>query len=141
MNQTEEFTFENVTMYRMGSMFGTSRVDCRTLKVTTGVKYAQYSDAVRVEYVEKGKRSARAGVLCGAEKWIRVCLEKDAIDAPPAMIPNGNGSSISRYSSCDPRWTTDFEDAADAAGVPWLMAIGAGIREGEYLERCKAVRG
>lgn len=134
----ETFTFDNATMYR-DAMFGVSRTDCRTITITTGVKYAQYDDAVKVVYTEKGKRTPRGTVLCGAELWIRVVATKDAISPDSGMVPNGDGSRTSRYTSCDPRYRTDFEDKLDASHVTPLISIGIGDREGAHLERCLAM--
>lgn len=44
-------------------MGNVTRTDCRSLTVETGVKYAQYNNAVRVTWLAKGKRKARATVL------------------------------------------------------------------------------
>lgn len=119
-------TFENVTLYRRGSMFGINRTDCRMLTITTGQKYAQYDNAIRIQYVEKGKRSARTFML-DYDPWLRVVSVSDAIKPADAMVQIGGGSRHLRYASCDPRWTTDFED--QLAGVPILLAIGEGKRE------------
>lgn len=68
MTQTEApatpqaLTFFDVALYR-GGMFGISRTNCKTMTIKTGQKYAQYSGAVRVEYLEKGKRKPHALML------------------------------------------------------------------------------
>ncbi len=131
--ESKELTFTNVAIYRSGAMFGVNRTDCKEVKVTLGVKYAQYNDAVRVEYLEKGKRTKRAFVL-SYSPWLRICALKDAVTPASAMDSNGDGSSTSRYTSCDPRYETDFEDST--LETPWLVSIGAGAREGAHLERC-----
>jgi hypothetical protein len=141
----ETKTFENVTMYRTGEFLGgIHKLDCKSIEVTFDVKYAQYNDAVQVKYMEKGKRTLRGFVLSGASRWLRVCPQAQAIEPDPSMIPSesstpGMTCKVSRYTSCDPRYETDFEDKAEAAGVNWLVAIGAGDREGAHLERCLAM--
>lgn len=144
----ETMKFENVTMYRAGEMIGGIHATvCKSIEITFGVKYAQYNDAVKVVYLEKGKRNMRGFTLCGPHRWFRVCATPKAITPDAAMIPSpsmstsGMACTISRYTSCDPRYQTDFEDKADAAGVPWLVAIGAGAREGSHLARCLAMDG
>lgn len=119
--------FENVTIYRTG-MFGVGALACKTVKVTTGVKYAQYENAIRVEYLEKGKRTRRAFIL-DYKPWLRVVDSKVAIAPDEAIVKQENGSSVSRYTSFDPRYMTDFEDGLVAKGVPVLLSIGEGDRE------------
>lgn len=138
--EPQTFTFDHCTMYRTGEMsFGVHRTDCRKVIVTTGQKYAQYKDAIRVEYIAKGTRKARY-FLMTYKPWIRIIATGDAIEPDVPMVDQGNGSSVSRYTSCDPRWETDFEDKLEASGVRLLCSIGAGDREGEHVERCKVVR-
>lgn len=128
--------YANVAMYRSG-MFGIARTDCKTVEVTTGVKYAQYNNAIRVKYLEKGKRITR-GFILDYDPWLRLIALADAVPEPDGMVRNGNGSLISRYASHDPRYTTDFEDSI--AGVPVALVIGAGAREGAHLEQCEEAR-
>jgi hypothetical protein len=125
--ETNEKTqeFENVTLYTSG-MFGISATACKTLKVTTGVRYAQYNDAIRVEYFEPRKRNGRRLIL-DYKPWLRVVDTANAIRPADPLIHTGSGAKVSRYSSFDPRYVTDFEDAL--IGVPVLLAIGAGDRE------------
>ena len=120
--------FENVALYRVG-MFGVSRVDCRTLLIETGMKYAQYDNASRVTYLEKGKRKAHGFMLAEREPWLRVIDGKHAITPDSAMVSTGYGSStISRYTSMDSRYVTDFEDKLATAGAPILFETGKGHR-------------
>ncbi len=141
----ETKVFENVTMYRTGEFLGGIHATvCKSLELRFDVKYAQYDDAIEVRYTEKGKRSLRGFTLCGASRWLRVCDVKQAIEPDPAMVPSesstpGMTCKVSRYTSCDPRYQTDFEDKAESAGVVWLVAVGAGDREGDHLERCLAM--
>lgn len=124
--QTEQ-TFENVTLYLRG-MFGVGATACRKLKITTGVQYAQYSNAIRLEYVEKGKRTGRRCIL-DYKPWLRVVDSKQAVSPADPLVSNEDGSKVSRYTSFDPRYCTDFEDLLAVGDVPILLAIGAGDRE------------
>ena len=123
----ETMTFENVALYRVG-MFGVSRIDCKTLKLETGQKYAQYSNATRVTYLEKGKRKPMAFMLAEREPWLRVVEGKTAPTPADGMVSQGDGSSISRYTSYDIRYITDFEDKLTESGIKVLFEIGAGHR-------------
>lgn len=129
----EVLEFSNVTLYRSG-MFGVSAITCKFVKVITGVKYAQYENAVRVEYLEKGRRKTQGRYfILDYEPWLRVVESSVAIEpADPMVECKGEfaGGSISRYTSHDPRYVTDFEDALMTAGnIPVLLAIGHGERE------------
>lgn len=124
MDETTQ-DFQNVTLYLCG-MFGVQSTTCKTLKITTGVKHAQYDNAIRVEYVEKGKRNGRRMVL-DYKPWLRVLNPKDAIKPADPLVANGDGSKVSRYTSFDPRYQTDFED--QLVSVPVLLSIGEGERE------------
>jgi hypothetical protein len=127
--ETNERTqeFQNVTLYISG-MFGINATACKSLKITTGVHYAQYTDAIRVEYFERGKRNGRR-LMLDYKPWLRVVETKDAINPADALVDNGDGSKMSRYASFDPRYVTDFEDGLIAKAVPVILAIGEGDRE------------
>lgn len=131
----QEYTFSDVAVYRTGEMFGVARTDCRTLVIRTGQKYAQYNDAIRIEYLERGKRNMRSFMLT-YRPWLRVMSLKDAVRPDGALVASGDGSRATRYLSCDPRYATDFEDKIE--GLPILYSVGAGDREGEFLARNKA---
>lgn len=136
---SETFTFQNVTLYRVGGMFGVSRVDCKTLIINTGQKYAQYNDAIKIAYLKKGSRKSWSGAMLDYRPWLRVVDTKQAIQPEDPMQLKGDGSTATKYTSCDPRWCTDFEDLLDASGVKLLCSIGIGDREGAHLERCLAM--
>jgi hypothetical protein len=59
-----------VTLYISG-MFGVSSINCKWLHVTTGVKYAQYDNAIRVEYIEPRKRNGRR-LMLDYKPWLRI---------------------------------------------------------------------
>ena len=112
-------TYGKVTLYSSG-MFGFRKQEVRDLTIEVG-PYAQYAVALHVRYTPKGARTARGFVA----------YSYDSQTVSPAFViveghgrPNvvgaldeqGDGSSVSRYSSCDPRWSTDF--------AAWLAASG-----------------
>ena len=112
-------TFQNVTIYRTGEFIGNvHRTDCREVTVET-VEYAQYTSALQVTYLEKGKRNKRRFVLTYKPFFVIVPTAQ-AIEPDGMMKPNGDGSSISRYSSFDDGWIRDFDEKLKAAGVPIL---------------------
>lgn len=119
LKDIEPIKFENVTLYINGMMFGVSRIDCRTLEIREGYKYAQYNNAVHIQFVEKGKRKPRAIVITSLPFAVIVAT-KNAIQPAHWMDKNEDGSSVSRYASCDPRYETDFLAKLQAANVPVL---------------------
>ena len=124
----ETLKFSNVTIYRRGYMFGITRTDCRDLTITTGVRYAQYDDATKLEWIERGKRKRVGCILDGHKPWLRVVNTAEAIEPQSPLEDVGGGTQRSRYLSCDPRWVTDFEDQLATAGVVAVFAIGQGER-------------
>lgn len=122
----ETLTFNNAALFRSG-MFGIHRTDCKTITIMTGVQFAQYTDAIRVVYLEKGKRKTRAFVMDYAP-WARITGSAAAIQPDDPFVDNGTGGREGRYSSCDPRWQTDFEDKLGNSSVPVLWAVGNGKR-------------
>lgn len=125
MEETREFS--NVTLYLSG-MFGIGSTTCKTLRITTGVKYAQYDNAIRVEYWEPRKRNGRRLIL-DYKPWLRVVDTTRAINPADPLVSNGDGSKVSRYTSFDPRYVTDFEDLLASTKTPVLLGVGEGERE------------
>lgn len=112
-------TFTNCTMYRTGDFIGNvHRQDCREVEIET-CEYAQYKSALQVTFLEKGKRSKRRFVLT-YKPFLVLVPTAQAIEPDGMMKPNGDGSSISRYSSFDEGWIRDFDAKLQAAGVPIL---------------------
>lgn len=95
------------TVYTSG-MFGIRKTEVRQVKVELG-PYAQYSEAVHVTYLEKGKRKARAMVE-GYRPYFLV-LEGWGHPDPAGMWEESSSAElkVSRYSACDPRWQDDFD--------------------------------
>jgi len=97
-------TLTNVTIYTLG-MFGVHRTDCDTVTISTGHKYAQYSNATRVLFERKGKRKNakdRKGQLMLTNKH-DTCIIVDQRDAvqPRDPMENVPGGRQSRFSSYD----------------------------------------
>lgn len=111
-------TFQNVTIYISG-MFGISRIDCKTLSVESGVKYAQYNNAYRVRFLEKGKRKER-GMILDYKPFLVVLDTKHAVN-PDNTTEHADGNS--GLLSYDPRFEPDFIKLIE--GLPVLYSIGA----------------
>lgn len=123
-------TFTNVTIYLRGGMGNINRIDVRELTVERGVKYAQYNDAVRVTWLEKGKRK-KAGLYLTYAPFLLVVNREDAIE--PASIFGATelgstpGVSVrrSRYSAFDDGWVRDFRALLTEKNVTPLVSIPA----------------
>ena len=120
-------TFENVTVYRV-AMFGVHAITCRKVEIETGVKYAQYNDAIRVTYVKKGCRARRAFIL-DYDPWLRIVDSSVAIEPGDPRDKDENGLPVWRYTSYDPRYVTDFEYSLERAGIACAYQVGAGSRD------------
>ena len=113
--------FENVSVYRANEMFGCiSRTDCKWIICEEGVKYAQYDNAVKIHFLEKGKRTAKTLTLSYKPFFIAVPTAQ-AIEPDDWITPQADGSRVSRYSSHDERWELDIRAQLKAAGVDPLV--------------------
>lgn len=99
--------FKDMTLYFMGA-FGATRLDCREVVIQRNVKHAQYNDAIRVLYLEKGKRKAMSRMLTH-KPYMLMVHTKDAIDVPSEFDAHAGGR-ITRYSTFDPRWESDWAE-------------------------------
>lgn len=101
--------FQNCTLYHNGFL-GFSAIECKEVEIKIG-KYAQYPSAVHVTFVPKGKRKAR-GFVQGYEPSVVVAAGYGNPD-PQNMVPVSSDGVVtvtrSKYSSCDSRWTSDFQ--------------------------------
>jgi len=109
-------SYENVTLF-ICTMFGFRRTLCRTLTVETGRPYAQHTNATRVEFVEKGKRSKRAFVSYGfgggrTNSFIVLAGYHDDFTGG-WLQGTGDGGSRSKWASCAIEWDYDFNKALD----------------------------
>lgn len=120
--ENEMLKYENVTMYLAGVMFGVRRYDCRTLEVWEA-PYAQWPKALHLKWRKPRKRKVRS-MAQGYSPWVVVVRRTDAIEPDSSMVLQDDGSSISRYASCDDRYRTDFEAKLAGAGVEPLFTMG-----------------
>jgi len=109
------------TIYLPG-FFGYSRVEVRSVSVAVKA-HAQYPHAYVVRFVEKGKRTMRGTVLSHEPKGLIV--EGHGHPSPSVMKSQGDGSSITRHTSCSNEWHVEFAAfAADKlAGARVLLDI------------------
>jgi len=124
-----EQTFYNVTFYRRGEMMGTiNRVDAKTL--TVSIKpYAQYPHAIHLTWKSKGQRNERGSVVCGYKPFFalvdtKAAIQPDGLYDPSTSVTSG-GCTVTkgRYSSCDPRWVSDFVAQLAAANVTPIIYV------------------
>ena len=106
------------TLYRRGEFLGAiHKIEVRAISVTRE-KYAQYESAVRVEYIEPRQKRARTFVdsykpsVLVLDGWGHP--DPDSAFGPEEQTAPGVTLSKSRYSSCDPRWQSDFDAKIDA---------------------------
>lgn len=106
------------TLYRRGDFLGAiHKIEVRAISVTRE-KYAQYASAVHVEYIEP--RQKRARMFVDSHKPSVLVLEgwghpdPDSAFGSEEQAAPGVTLSRSRYSSCDPRWQSDFDAKIDA---------------------------
>ena len=92
------------TIYLPG-FFGYSRVEVRSVSVVVKA-HAQYPHAYAVRFVEKGKRTMRGTVLSHEPRGLIV--EGHGHPSPLVMQAQGDGSSISRHTSCSKEWHVEF---------------------------------
>ena len=103
------------------TMFGYTVTHVRDLKVEV-VKYAQYDKAVRVTFIEKGKRK-RTGFLQTSHASLVVLEGHTTINTKPQMeTDTRNGMTIesTRYASYDARWGEEFDAALVASSATVL---------------------
>lgn len=103
------------TVYYKGGM-GIVRKVVKRVEVECG-KYAQFNNALFVTYREPRQRRDR----CFTQTDFPSLLIVEGVDTPePASMwgshstRGGVTTSRSRYSSCDPRWQSDFDGMIDA---------------------------
>ena len=99
--------YENCTIYYQGSFgFGYNKLECKWVEIEIG-KYAQYGAAVHVKLLQKGKRKP-VGFVQTYKPSLVVVLGHGQPDVEDKMVKIDEISSRSKYSSCDPRWESDF---------------------------------
>lgn len=98
------------TLYTRGG-FGYRRTLVRALSITTQ-RYAQYERALRVEYLEKGKRKRRAYML-SYDPGLVVLAGHDHPETPspmtePETVAGGLVVQSTRRTCFDEGWDTEF---------------------------------
>ncbi len=117
-------TFENCAIYKATEMMGNIvRLDVRSVTIKTGEKYAQYNNAVKVEFVKKGARTRR-GFYMTYKPFLVVLRAKDAI-SPDSIYsePDAMGTCVGRYDCFESGWKSDFLSALAARGIQPIFQI------------------
>lgn len=125
LNVGDQFTFANCLLQRSG-MFGISSQHCKEVAVQVA-SYAQYPKALRVQYLEKGKRTRRQFYVSGELEMLLIV--PPVAEAKPdnwlkAGVTSG-GMTVreSRYTSCGSRYETDHAAKLEAAGIAPLFYL------------------
>jgi hypothetical protein len=115
-------TFENVTFYIRGDFFGNiHRTDVKELSIETGVRYAQYNNAIVVRFTKTRGRSFR--ITLDYKPFLVVLKRTDAFDPDEMLVPpDASGAQHSRYLSHDPRWQSDFFAQIAQRGITPLFS-------------------
>jgi hypothetical protein len=105
---TDAREFESVTIYTDGDFWGNiHRIDATKARIWVG-PYAQYQNAVFVEFVRVGKRKQESFVRTG-DPYVVVVPSEAAIEPDGLYVETSDGVSPTRYSTADPRWREDFD--------------------------------
>jgi hypothetical protein len=130
MDPQKQTTFWNCVLYLASEFMGDIvRRDCRSVTITEGVKYAQYNNAIKVEYMPKTARKRR-GFYQTYNPFLVVLRAEDAVDPDSMTGPETPGSnpdvtvSVSRYLCFDDRWKSDFVAALAAKNIQPLFQVG-----------------
>ncbi len=120
---TPTLTFANVTIYTRGEFFGNiSRTDVKEVSITTGVRSAQYENALKVRFKEPRQRTMR-GMTLDYRPFLFVLARKDAFEPDDMLLPaDASGAQHGRYPSCDPRWESDFLAQLAERGITPLFS-------------------
>lgn len=111
-----------------GGPFGYTLVRAKSVK-TEMVGYAQYSKALRVEYLEKGKRLRKAQVQTYKPTLVIIEGHVD-LKLPDPFETTASGGERTRGSSFDPIWGEEFAKALTASGHKVLRDY-RGLNTGE----------
>ena len=111
-NVTNEISInDRVTFYVRGGCGNFVKTECRCI-ATTIAPWAQHRAALTVRYVARGARKAR-GVVYASSPSVVVLAGWGHPDADGMMIGERTEGAVttshSRYMSCDPRWSADFD--------------------------------
>src|SRR5438128_1702571 len=111
--------FENVAIYTDDDMWGNIlRFDARQAKIWVG-PYAQYQNAVFVEFVGVGKRKGESFVRANHPYVVVVPLNR-AVEPDELYVETTGSISAARYGTTDPRWREDFDLKLQLSSAPIL---------------------
>lgn len=134
-------TFAKATLFTRHEMFGNIiKLEVKDLVIETGVKYAQYDNAVKVTFVPKGKRSRRGMMLTYKPDLIVLegwghSIEPDGFMNPVGIVEGPVTVTRSRYSSHDAGWQRDFEAKLNKYLAEKGLTIAADFRGHNSHER------
>lgn len=113
------------TIYFQGG-YGMSKIEVSSVEFSEQ-KYAQYAAAYQIKWVKKGCRSWVGTVVSDHPSYLIVegWGHPDVDSAFGAAVESENGILVSkgRYSSCDPRWLSDFDKKIN----PYIERTGAKV--------------
>lgn len=113
------------TLYFQGG-YGMVKIEVRSVEFAERA-YAQYSAAYEIKWVKRGARKTSGVVVTDHPSYLIIegwdHPEVDAAFGPEVESSPGVSVSKGRYSSCDPRWTSDF----DAKINPYIERTGAKV--------------
>lgn len=122
-----EKNFKDVTLYLAGGMGNIIRTDCRAVTVQVG-KYAQYTHAINVQFLPKGKSKPRKMWIADSSPFCVIVPMSKALQ-PDDIFGSEEPGSVDgvtvkrgRYSAFDPRWESDFLEQLKAKHVPVLWS-------------------
>ncbi len=111
--------FENVAIYTDDDLWGNiRRIDARQATIWIG-PYAQYQNAVFVEFVGVGKRKGESFVREDDPYVVVVPLDR-AVEPDELYFETKGSVSAARYSTTDPRWRKDFDLKLQLSSAPIL---------------------
>jgi hypothetical protein len=120
-----ELTKRKVTLYLTDEnwFFGNvNKIEATAYGVRTG-KYAQYTEAVFILFVPKGKRNSR-GLVQASHPNVLILDGWGHPDPDPMMVKGEMpGTQESKYTGWDPRWESDF----DARINPYIKESGVQV--------------
>ena len=111
--------FENVAIYTDDDLWGNiHRIDARQARIWIA-PYAQYQNAVFVEFVRVGKRKGESLVRADDPYVVVVPLDR-AVEPDELYVETKGSASAARYSTTDPRWREDFDLKLQLSSAPIL---------------------
>jgi hypothetical protein len=142
MDPQKQTTFWNCVLYLASEVMGDIvRRDCRLVTITEGVKYAQYNNAIKIEYTPKNARKRRSFYQT-YNPFLVVLRAEDAVEPDSMLGPDTPGSnpgvtvSKSRYSCFDRRWRSNFVAGLAVKNIQPLFQVG---KEYNTIEASKTV--